>query len=176
MEIRSATPDDAAALLEIYSPYVLNTAITFEYVAPSLETFRKRIESALPHYPFLLAADGAEILGYAYAGPLKSREAYDWSVETSIYIRLGNHRRHVGTTLYSALELELKQRGIRNMYACITAPDEDHAFVPAASPLFHERMGYRTVGHFHCCGYKFDRWFDILWMEKFIGDHNDAKP
>lgn len=171
IEIRYATPADAHAIQEIYRPYVMNTAITFDYEVPSLEDFRRRIASTLLRFPYLLAVENDYVLGYAYAGPLRNRAAYDWSAETSIYIRLGHHHNHVGFMLYIALEEELKRRGICNLYACITASDEDEKYVPKISPLFHERMGFQTVGHFHRCGKKFNRWFDILWMEKIIGDH-----
>ena len=86
IKIRAATPDDAPALLKIYAPYVKNTSITYEYDAPSEEEFRRRIESTLKKYPYLVLEREGDILGYAYAGPLHSRPAYDWAVETSIYL------------------------------------------------------------------------------------------
>lgn len=84
--IRLATPDDAPALLAIYEPYVLKTAITCEYEVPSAEEFAGRIECTLERYPYLVMELDGRPVGYAYVSPLNSREAYDWSVETSIYL------------------------------------------------------------------------------------------
>ena len=87
MKIRSASPDDAAALLEIYRPYVEETAVTFDYEAPSPEEFRARIAGLLEKYPYLVAEEDGVPVAYAYAGPLSRRAAYQWSAETSIYVR-----------------------------------------------------------------------------------------
>ena len=103
--IRIATAEDAEALLAIYAPYVRDTAITFEYRVPSLEEFRRRIEATLEKYPYLALEDGGEILGYAYAAPFKERAAYDWAVETTIYLRPDARGKGCGRTLYEALEL-----------------------------------------------------------------------
>ena len=85
-KIRTVTPDDAPALLQIYSYYVKNTAISFEYDVPTIDEFRRRIEHTLLKYPYIAAEDNGKIIGYAYAGPFKERAAYDWAVETTIYV------------------------------------------------------------------------------------------
>ena len=85
--LRVGTPEDAAALLAVYTPYVTDTAITFEWQVPSLSEFQGRIHRTLEHYPYLAAVRGAELLGYAYTGPFVGRAAYAWGVETSIYLR-----------------------------------------------------------------------------------------
>lgn len=171
--IRVAREEDAAALLEIYTPYVLETAITFEYDVPSVEEFAGRIRHTLERYPYLVAEDeSGELLGYAYASPFHARPAYDWAVETSIYVARGAHRQGVGRRLYEALEQCLKEQGILNLYACIASPrQEADPHLSKDSIRFHEHMGYRLIGEFHQCGYKFDRWYDMVWMEKMVGEH-----
>ena len=110
IEIKIASPSDAEAILNIYAPYIKNTAITFEYEVPSVEEFQKRIIHTLKKYPDLLALKGGEIIGYAYAGPLHVRAAYAWSVETSIYVKKDYKGKGTGRTLYEALEYVLKNR------------------------------------------------------------------
>ena len=176
MEVRIsvASPDDAAELLKIYAPYVRDTAISFEYDAPSLEQFRRRIENTLEKYPYIKAACDGEILGYAYASAFKARPAYDWCVETSIYVRRDVRRGGIGRRLYESLETALRLQNILNANACITYTEHDCEYLTKNSMLFHEKLGYRLVGRFTECGYKFGRWFDMIWMEKHIGEHAPA--
>ena len=167
---RVATPDDASGLLAIYAPYVRETGITFEYEVPGVEEFAGRIARTLERYPYLVACDeetGAA-LGYAYVGAFKSRAAYDWAVETSIYVDRAARGRHVGRALHDALEKACRAMGVRNLEACITYPDE------GGSVGFHERLGYRMVGRFENCGYKLGTWRHMVWMEKHIGSHEGA--
>lgn len=175
MRIRPARPADADALLEIYAPYVEQTAITFEYETPSTAEFTRRITETLKGFPYLVLEDAGKIQGYAYAGPFKGRAAYDWAVETTIYIRQNAHGIGYGKALYTALEEELKRRHFLNAYACIAYCEQENETLTHASPLFHERMGYTLCGTFHQCGYKFGRWYEMIWMEKHLGDHN-ANP
>lgn len=177
MKIRTAEMSDAEAILSIYAPYVENTAITFEYDVPSIEEFRMRIEGTLKKYPYLVAETDEEgIIGYAYAGVFKGRAAYDWCVETSIYVKQNAHGRGIGKALYSELESRLKAQGILNVNACITWMDEENEYVTHQSPDFHSHLGYTKCAHFHKCGYKFGRWFDMIWMEKMIGEHECVEP
>ena len=171
--IRIARPEDAEALLGIYRPYVERTAVSFECAAPSVEEFRGRIERTLEKYPYLLTEYGGEILGYAYAGVLKDREAYSRSVETSIYVRAGLNRQGIGRALYTALENELRRQGILNMYACIASPEAEDMYLNRDSIVFHEKLGFQTVGRFYRCGFKFGRWYSMVWMEKQIGPHTE---
>lgn len=162
--IRLAQPGDAEALLNIYAPYVLNTAITFEYTVPSVQEFSGRIQNTLARYPYLVALGAEEILGYAYASSFHTRAAYAWAAETSIYIRQDARGGGLGKALYQHLETILARQGVLNLNACIAYPNPD-------SVAFHERMGFSTVGHFHQCGFKLGRWYDMIWMEKTLGDH-----
>ena len=118
VEIRVATPDDAAAIQAIYAPYVAETAITFEYEVPSVEEIRQRITTTLQRYPYLVAEEDGQLLGYCYAGTFKARRAYDWSVETSIYVKRDARQRGLGSLLYSKLEEYLRAMCITNINAC----------------------------------------------------------
>ena len=175
--IRMANPADAQALLNIYAPYVINTAITFEYDVPSVEEFASRIAHSLEKYPYLIAEEGGNILGYAYASPFHDRPAYDCAVETSIYVDQNIKHRGIGRKLHDALESTLREQGILNMNACIAYPPEEDEHLDKNSVEFHAHMGYRLVGEFYKCGYKFNRWYNMVWMEKLIGEHlSDQKP
>lgn len=130
MEIRLATPQDAEELLEIYRYYVEHTAITFEYETPSITEFRQRIKQTLKRYPYLAAVDGhGKIVGYAYASSFKNRAAYDWSVETTIYVDKDVKRQGIGKKLYEALEEILRKQHVINLDACITDPEIEDEYV-----------------------------------------------
>lgn len=170
--IREASEEDAGRLLEIYSYYVEKTAVTFEYDVPSQEEFRERIRRIRQRYPYLVIEKDGVVEGYAYAGVFKDRAAYDRSCEMTIYLDRGAKGRGLGRKLYEALEQELKARGILNLYACIGYPDVPDEYLDYSSAQFHEHMGYTKAGTFHQCGYKFGRWYSMIWMEKMIGEHN----
>lgn len=167
IQLRMVTKADAKALLAIYRPYVEHTNITFEYEVPSEEEFERRIEQTLEKYPYLVAVCEDNIVGYAYASAFKSRAAYDWCVEASIYVDEKARGLGVGQKLYGKLEELLKKQHIINVNACIAYPNPK-------SIAFHEKQGYRKVAHFSKCGYKLGKWVDMIWMEKFIGEHPDA--
>lgn len=174
--VRAAAPEDAAALLEIYAPYVEKTAITFEYAVPSPEKFAGRIARTLERYPYLAAEAEGRIMGYAYAGPFKERAAYDWAVETTVYVREEAKRQGVGRTLYAALERCLAAQGVLNLNACVACPEREDEYLTRDSVDFHRRMGYRLAGEFRQCGCKFGRWYNMVWMEKHIGLHPADPP
>ncbi|MDO4265145.1 MAG: GNAT family N-acetyltransferase [Eubacteriales bacterium] len=178
MRLRFAVPEDAERLLFIYAPYVKKTAITFEYEVPSETEFEARIKNTLTRYPYLVLEEDGEPLGYAYAGCFHDRPAYDWAVETSIYLAEHARGKGAGRILHDALEAALSEQGILNMNACIAVPAEaGDPFVTRNSEEFHAHLGYRLVGEFRCCGYKFGRWYNMVWMEKLIGGHGaEALP
>lgn len=169
--IRTALSSDAQQLLEIYTPYVRDTAVSFEYDIPTVEEFSARIENTLKKYPYFVAEADGEIVGYTYAGPFKAQAAYNWSVETTIYIKMGKRRAGIGAKLYKKLEEALKLQGILNLNACIAYTEVFDKHLTNDSVLFHEKLGYKMVGQFHKCGYKFHHWYDMVWMEKIIGKH-----
>ena len=169
--LRPATPEDAAALLAIYRPYVLHTAITFEYDVPTLSEFTRRVEATLRTHPYLVAEQAGELLGYAYAAPFHVRAAYQWAAESTIYLRQDQRGNGLGPQLYGALERVLAAQNVLNCNACIALPQAEDATLTQASVRFHQRMGYTLVGQFHQVGYKFDRWYHMVWMEKALGAH-----
>lgn len=156
--IRTARESDAPALLNIYAPYIVNTAITFEYTVPSTEEFAGRIRRTLQKYPYLVAEQQNKILGYAYAGPFHERAAYDWAVETSIYVDQTQRHTGIGRLLHDTLEHTLQAQGILNMNACIACTSKEDPHLDNNSIEFHTHMGYRLVGEFYQCGYKFHTW------------------
>ena len=175
MRIEKVTTNDAAELLKIYAPYVVNTAISFEYDVPTVEEFTNRIQTISAKYPYIKAVDEQnEIVGYAYAGSFKSRRAYDWAVETTIYVKGDKRRNGVGRMLYEALEKALKDMGILNLNACIAMTENEDEHLTKDSFYFHEKLGYNLVGTFHKCGYKFNKWYDMIWMEKMVGEHIES--
>ncbi len=172
--IRSATKNDAKRLLEIYAYYVENTAISFEYETPDLSEFRSRIEDTLKKYPYLVLEEDGVIKGYAYAGVFKDRAAYDHCCEVTIYLDHDSKGNGYGRALYGALEEALKKIGVINLYACIGDPIVEDEYLTKNSEHFHQHMGYTKVGEFHKCGYKFGRWYNMIWMEKIIGEEREG--
>lgn len=175
--LRLARPSDAAALQAIYAPYVLETAVSYEYVPPTVAEFRARICATLEAYPYLVLEAEGRILGYAYAGRLGSRKAYDWSAEASIYLDRSSRRQGCGRRLYEALESILRRQGVCSLYAAVACTDRtDDPYLSGDSVAFHLRMGYREMGRFRQCGRRFGRWYDLLWLEKPLAPHDGAPP
>ncbi len=170
VRVRLATPDDAAALVAIYAPYVLNTAITFEYDVPSVDEFAGRIAATLRRFPYLVLTDAnsPEPLGYAYIGYFNVRAAYDWCAETSIYLRRDQRKRGLGRYLYESLEDASAAMGVLSLKACVGVPSVDDEHLTHNSLTFHEHLGFRQVGTFRQCGYKFGTWYDMVWLEKSL--------
>lgn len=139
ISIRVVTPKDTPALLDVYAPYIIKTAVTFEYEVPSAEEFADRVVRTLVRYPYLAAEDDTGILGYVYGGPLHVRPAYDWSAETSIYVRMDQRGRGIGSALYGALERILLRQGIVNVAACIAYPEEEDEYLTKGSVHFMKR-------------------------------------
>ncbi len=164
--IRPALPEDAEALLDIYAYYIEETAISFEYTVPSVAEFRGRIETVLEKYPYLVAERDGKILGYAYASAFHPRQAYAHCCEVSVYVAREALKGGLGRRLYAALEEELRSMGAENAYACIALPIEADEYLDCNSRDFHAHMGYTEVGHFHLCGKKFGRYYDMIYMEK----------
>lgn len=173
IELRMATPEDAKDLLQIYAPYILHTGITFEYEVPTETEFRERIKKTLEKYPYLVACKDGTPIGYAYAKALGERAAFSHSVETAIYLSREIRGKGLGTLLYSELERILKMQNVTNLYAAVSYREEEDETISHASPRFHLAKGFHQAAHFKKCGYKFARWYDIVWYEKYIGDHTE---
>ena len=158
-DLRYARVGDAEGILEIYKPYVLNTAITFEYTVPSMEDYTKRIEGIMNEYPFFVCGDDGRIIGYAYAHKFRERAAYDWDIETSVYVKEEYQKKGIATLLYNKLLDECTLRGYHNAFAGITIPNDK-------SVSFHSKMGFTNIGVFKNAGFKQGAWHSVLFMEK----------
>ena len=159
MKVRLVTADDAAAIASLYTPYVSATAVSFEIEPPDAAEMRSRIVSHGDLYPWFVACgeDGA-ILGYAYACAFRARKAYRFSVETTVYVADGAHRRGIGTTLYAHLLPVLEAQGFTQAIAAITLPNE-------ASVRLHEAHGFREAGVYRQVGWKLGEWRSVgLWQ------------
>lgn len=154
--IRLATEDDAEAVAEIYRPYVESTVISFEVEAPAPAEMRSRIGRTLERFPWLIAEEHGRALGYAYASPHHVRAAYQWSVDTAVYVDQECHRRGLGRQLYSVLFRLLVRQGFVNAYAGITLPN-------AKSVGLHESLGFAPVGVYRNVGFKLGQWHDVGW-------------
>lgn len=166
--IRLVRLEDANELSEIYKPYVENTAVSFEYLAPDAKEFERRILEKIHTYPYLVAEVDGEIAGYCYASSFLPRPAYSHSVETTLYIKEEFHGMGIGKMLYLKLEELLKLQNVVSLNACIAYAHNPDETLNNISMLFHSKMGYRYVGKFNGSGYKFDRFYDMIWMEKLI--------
>lgn len=166
MELRTASPADAPRLSEIYAPYVQNTAISFEFEAPSAEEFGRRIAETLKKYPYLVIEEEGRILGYAYAGPFHTRAAFSHSAEISIYVDEKERGRGLGRLFYNEIEKILARQNIFRAYASIAVSEKPDPYLTDGSIRFHEAMGYRKVAEHHECGYKFGHWYSLIYVEK----------
>lgn len=159
--LRIARETDVPQILAIYAPYVTDTTVTFEYDVPGAEAFLERFRAITRDYPWLVWEEGGEILGYAYACRPFERAAYRWCAEPSIYLKPAAQGRGIGKKLYLALEELLKLQGCQVLLALITGENE-------GSLRFHERLGYTLAGELQSCGFKFQRWLSVFWMEKRV--------
>jgi L-amino acid N-acyltransferase YncA len=159
MTIRVASVDDAAQCLEIYAPFCLETPVSFETEAPSLEEMRQRIAKTLEFFPWLVAEDETgRVLGYAYASRHRERAGYRWAADVSVYVREGERGKGLGRALYTSLFAILRLQGIYTVLAGITLPNR-------ASVVLHEAMGLRPLGVYTGIGYKCDAWHDVGWWQ-----------
>ena len=160
--IRFAVEADIPEILEIYAPYVLNTAYSFEYTVPALEEFTQRFSSYTAQFPWLVWEEDGRVLGYAYGSRPWGRAAYSWNAEVSIYLAPSIHGRGIGRKMYAVLEEILKLQGYRILYSVITSDNQD-------SIAFHKKVGYQFVAEFPGCGHKFGRQLGTVWLEKRMG-------
>lgn len=156
--IRNVTPDDGAAISAIYNHYVEQSDISFEEVAVTPQEMAARITSISDRYPWVVFCEGEQLLGYAYASAWKSRAAYRYSVETSVYLAPSARGRNQGTELYRELLPRLREAGYHTAVACISLPN-------AASIHLHEKMGFSKVAHFKEVGFKREKWIDVGYWQ-----------
>ncbi len=166
MKIRNVKVEDAARLVEIYSYYVSDTAVSFEYDVPSVEEFAGRIKRISKDYPYLVCEVDGKVAGYVYADSYSPRKAYDWTVTTSIYVDRDYRRQGIGSKLYESLEADLKRQGRVNLLAGVACCEKEDEYLSNDSKEFHIRQGYSEVACMKAVGKKFDRWYDLLWFQK----------
>ena len=166
-KIRTVQLSDAEAILKVYAPFITDTCISFEYVVPSVEEFSQRIASISAEYPYIVLEEDGEIVGYAYSHRYLERVAYSWDVEVTIYLAPKVQGKGLGVILYDALEKLMALQNIKNLYSCITG-DNVHSIE------MHRSMGYELIGTFPKAGFKHDRWLDVVWMAKTIGEKENA--
>ncbi len=163
---RLARSTDAQAFAEIYAPFVEQTVVSFEAVAPSVEEMRDHVRRTLEMLPWLTATVADEVCGYAYASKHRERSAYRWAVDTSVYIHERFRGRGVGRKLYDALFPLLERQGFRRAYAGIALPNE-------ASIALHRSTGFEPVGTYRRVGWKLGAWHDVAWLSRDIGPVDD---
>lgn len=166
-KIRQVQLSDAEQILKVCTPFITDTCISFEYTVPSLKEFTKRIENISAEYPYLVLEEDGEIVGYVYAHRYLERAAYNWDVEVTIYLAPRAQGKGLGVILYGALEKLMALQNIKNLYSCITG-DNVHSIE------MHRAIGYKLIGTFQKAGFKHDRWLDVVWMEKVIGEKEEA--
>ncbi|MFI5186520.1 MAG: GNAT family N-acetyltransferase [Chitinophagales bacterium] len=168
--IRIATIADAAPFLDIYAPYIENTSYTFETEVPTVAAFKERIDTYLQNWPWLVCEVNEVIAGYAYGAKHRERLAYQWSLESSVYIHDDYQRAGVAKALYTALIDILKLQGFRNLYAVINLPNDK-------SVAFHEHMGFEYFATYKNAGYKLGRWKNVGWWQLQLNEYSiDPAP
>ena len=165
--IRLAEKRDVPGILEIYSPFILNTTVTFEESVPDEVSFWERIQGIMAELPYLVCEIDGRIAGYAYASGYRGRASYRWTKEVSVYIHPDFYRRRVGEALYTSMNEMVRYQGIADLLAIITMPNE-------SSVAFHEHCGYRKCGEFTNVGYKMNQWLNVGWFELFLQDETQA--
>ena len=167
--IRLATSKDAAAILNIYAPYIQYTSLTFEQDVPPIKHFENRITDYLKSWPWLICEIDGILAGYAYASRYRERVCYQWSVECSIYIHDDYQQAGIAKALYEGLMEILKRQGIVNVYAVINLPNPK-------SVNFHERFGFKWFATFDHVGYKLGEWKNVGWWQLMLNELADNPP
>ena len=168
-EVRIARAGDAADILEIYKPYILNSAFTFETEVPTITEFESRIEKYLQKYPWILSEVDGQIAGYAYASGHRDRDAYQWTCECSVYVNDKFKGQGMGTKLYRILFQLLKFQGFRNVYAGITIPNKP-------SENMHAKCGFELFAVYDNIGYKLGAWHKVGWWKLQLNGYDLLPP
>lgn len=160
VRLRPATADDAEALAGIYNPYILDTIITFEETAITAAEMARRVAEVDGYgLPWLVAEQAGAVVGYAYAARWRTRHAYRFAVESTVYLGPQAIGRGIGTQLYQALFDALRQRGVHAVIGGIALPNQ-------ASVALHEKLGMHKVAQFPEVGFKFGRWIDVGYWQR----------
>ncbi|MCW4115417.1 GNAT family N-acetyltransferase [Aurantimonas sp. MSK8Z-1] len=170
--LRPAALTDIDAITAIYRDAVLHGTATYELDPPDQREMQARFQAlANQRYPYIVAQDGdGTLLGYAYAGPFRTRPAYRWFCEDSIYLAPEAKGKRVGTQLLQRLVELTTELGFRQMVAVIGGADH------APSIKLHERAGFRHIGVFEGSGFKFGRWIDTVLMQLPLGEGKATLP
>lgn len=168
-QIRLATPEDSAAILDIYKHYILNTAITFEVEVPKAADFRRRVKEILAAYPFLLFEVQGDVVAYAYTHRYLARAAYDRCAQFSVYVRQDYCRHGIGTALYTALKEIARLQNIQNVYSLVADKNPN-------SMALHSKIGFTKLATYENIGYKFDKWHDVSIFQMITGSHQTPAP
>ena len=161
--VRAARPGDADAIVAIYAPYVREGTVSFETEVPDAAAIAERMTAAAPLFPWLLAEEGGEALGYAYASQFSPRGAYRWAAETTVYIAGDAHGRGVGRRLYGALLATLGAQGFTQAIGRIALPNPP-------SVALHRRLGFHEAGVLREIGWKAGRWVDVGYWQCALGE------
>ena len=159
--IRPVQLSDSPILADIYNPYIRDTIITFEEEEVTAEEMASRITKVTATYPWIVWEEQGAVLGYAYGSTWRTRHAYRFAVETTVYLGPGGQGKGIGSKLYEALMVELKAQGFHSALGCLALPNEP-------SVRLHEKLGFQKVGHMKEAGWKFGTWVDVGFWERML--------
>jgi len=169
--IRDSREDDMRKVHSIYSHHVLRGTASLEEEAPSVdELMGRRAEVLGCALPYLVAEVDHQVVGYSYAAPFRSRSAYRFTIEDSVYVDHRLNRHGIGRSLLSGLITQCQTGDWRQMVAVIGGGNN------AASIALHEHLGFRHVGSLQAVGYKFGRWVDTVLMQRALGTGDGTLP
>ncbi len=167
--IRLFQESDSSQMLEIYKPFVTESSITFDYKLPDLEGFQTKLNEQSIQYPCLVCLSGEKIIGYAYASLHRYKKAYQWSVESTIYLSSDHQGKGIGYILYDSLIAILNLQGYFNVFAGVTVPN-------IGSEQLHLKSGFVEIGLFKKIGYKQAAWHDVKWFQLKIRPYEPDPP
>ena len=171
MIVRPSSAADFAAIQSIYAHHVLHGLASFEEQPPPVEELRRRYDEVIARgLPYLAAEEAGEVLGYGYCTPYRTRSAYRYALEDSVYVREGQHRKGIGKAILAELIVRCERLGYRQMIAIIGDSAQD------ASIGLHARLGFLRAGTLRSVGFKFGRWVDTVMMQRPLGRGDGTPP
>ncbi|WP_292474394.1 GNAT family N-acetyltransferase [Methanosphaera sp.] len=170
MYIRFADLNDFCTMHEILEYYIKSTAVLFTDVVPNFDTFKDDLLTIMKEYPVLVAENNGEVVAFAYARRVHDGKAYDFTVESTIYVKKEFVGNGIGTELYDKLEYILIKQNVVSINAYIAVTDENDPYLDNKSKIFHEKHGFVQTAYFKYWGYKFNKWYDSIWMTKKINN------